>query len=375
MIVSHPTFLVNPWAVHYLCRYMPVSVRVQGPGPAITLGFEDGATLDDLRDRIATELGIPASAQELRAGFPPQVVGAAGLALISSELGAAARVLVKSTGAAGPSSSGGGGAAQPPSGGGRKKPQAQRVQDGANPRDVQARAEAEAAAQAAAAADADEADKQLPAKRARTQTLRQLTPEESAAALLGDDAPKPRAPKPKGAAASSSSSSAGAAAASAGHAPPKATPKARAPKTKTAQQLASEYFLGASTAQAGGRGGAPSRDYLTDLAMVEHRVSALQARKYALEEVAPTGKEAAQLHASFKGTRKELCETVQLLGKEQIREVLAALVSRGSSSCGRSSSSHLLAPREMASRSPALFWSLAHAFDGDIEGGVRELQA
>ena len=35
---------------------------------------------------------------------------------------------------------------------------------------------------------------------------------------------------------------------------------------------------------------------------------------------------------------------------------------------------HLLVPREMAAPSPALLWSLAHAFDGDVEGGVRELQ-
>ena len=47
---------------------------------------------------------------------------------------------------------------------------------------------------------------------------------------------------------------------------------------------------------------------------------------------------------------------------------------RGSSSRGRASS-HLLSLREMATRSPALLWSLALAFDGDVEGGVRQLQA
>ena len=136
---------------------MATSVRVQGPGAAITLSFEDGATLDDLRQRIASsELAIPASLQELRVGFPPQVLGAAGSALISSELGSSARVLVKSTGGsaetsggAGGGSSGGASSSPAKAGGGRKKAAVQRVQDGANPRDVQARADAAAAAAAA----------------------------------------------------------------------------------------------------------------------------------------------------------------------------------------------------------------------------------
>ena len=189
---------------------MPTSVRVQGPGAAITLSFEDGATLDDLRQRIASsELAIPASLQELRVGFPPQVLGAAGSGLISSELGSSARVLVKSTGGsaetsggAGGGSSGGASSSPAKAGGGRKKAQVQRVQDGANPRDVQARADAVAAAtaaqRAAAAQDAEDLENQEGrGKRARTQQ-RFLTPEESAAELLGEDAPAPRkrAPKP-----------------------------------------------------------------------------------------------------------------------------------------------------------------------------------
>ena len=94
---------------------MATSVRVQGPGAAITLSFEDGATLDDLRQRIASsELAIPASLQELRVGFPPQVLGAAGSALISSELGSSARVLVKSTGGSAETSGGAGGGTGPP---------------------------------------------------------------------------------------------------------------------------------------------------------------------------------------------------------------------------------------------------------------------
>ena len=372
---------------------MPISVRVQAAGAPVTLSLEDGASIDDLRSRIAAELGIPAGTQEIRSGFPPTLLAAAGDALVSAELGAQARILVKSvepsgggTSASAGSSSGGGGSG---GGGGRKKPQAQRVQNGENPRDAQeqrARAETELAQQAAAAqaeAAALDADREppLPAKRGRTQTRPGLTPEESAMELLGDDAPKPRAPKSAnrgvgsaGAGAGSSShgsggpstsGASGASATAATVAPPKA---ARAPKAKTAQQIASEYFVGAPTAppSASARGGA-TRDFLTDHGTVEHRVAALQTRKYALEEV---GK--GQLQASYKAVRKEIRETVQLLGTEQIAEVLRALAARGSSSRGRSNN-HLLAPREMAARSPALLWSLAYAF-GDVEDGVRQLQ-
>lgn len=81
----------------------------------------------------------------------------------------------------------------------------------------------------------------------------------------------------------------------------------------------------------------------------------------------------SQLQATFKATRRAVCETVQLLREEQIRAVLAALGTRGSSSRARSTN-HLLSLREMATRSPALLWSLALAFDGDVEGGVRQLQ-
>ena len=81
----------------------------------------------------------------------------------------------------------------------------------------------------------------------------------------------------------------------------------------------------------------------------------------------------SQLQVTFKATRKPVCEMVQLLREEEIRAVLAALASRGSSSRARSNN-HLLSLREMATRSPALLWSLALAFDGDVEGGVRQLQ-
>ena len=287
---------------------MPTSVRVQGPGPAITLSFEDGATLDDLRQRIASsELAIPASLQELRVGFPPQVLGAAGSALISSELGSSARVLVKSncgsaetSGGAGGGSSGGGASSSPAkAGGGRKKAAVQRVQDGANPRDVQARADAVAAATAAQrAAAAQEAEDLLDSegrgKRARTQQ-RFLSPEESAAELLGEDAPKPRkrASKPAAAPAAEPADADSDAEPPASKASGKASAKAaagkgsgRAAKAKTAEQIAQEYFLGANSAsKAPGRSGTTA--YLTDLGTIEHRAEAVKQRKYELLEVRP----------------------------------------------------------------------------------------
>ena len=285
---------------------MPTSVRVQGPGPAITLSFEDGATLDDLRQRIASsELAIPASLQELRVGFPPQVLGAAGSALISSELGSSARVLVKSTGGsaetsggAGGGSSGGASSSPAKAGGGRKKAAVQRVQDGANPRDVQARADAVAAATAAQrAAAAQEAEDLLDSegrgKRARTQQ-RFLSPEESAAELLGEDAPKPRkrASKPAAAPAAEPADADSDADPPASKASGKASTKAagkgsgRAAKAKTAEQIAQEYFLGANSAsKAPGRSGTTA--YLTDLGTIEHRAEAVKQRKYELLEVRP----------------------------------------------------------------------------------------
>ena len=98
---------------------MPLSVRVQGPGAPVTLSLDDGATIDDLRSRIAAELGMPAGSQEIRSGFPPTILASAGDALVSAELGSQARILVKTS--SGAETSGGGTSA----GGGTAKGQAQ----------------------------------------------------------------------------------------------------------------------------------------------------------------------------------------------------------------------------------------------------------
>jgi len=108
--------------------------------------------------------------------------------------------------------------------------------------------------------------------------------------------------------------------------------------------------------------------------MIEHRTSALSKRAYELAVLPkPTPKACEQLSATFKGTRKQLCEIVQLLRREEIKHVIKALGSKGSSSRG-GTASHLLTPSALAARSPAVFWSLAHEFEGDFAAGVEELQ-
>ena len=143
------------------------------------------------------------------------------------------------------------------------------------------------------------------------------------------------------------------------------------------------------------------------------------------------GKGCGQLVASFKAVRKQLVETVQHLSRDELRGLLRALSSRGSSSRGAAhhgqhpchastsqpvahfvvvtmiaaagnTTSHLLTAHAMASRSfallgshlpdpllsfcdkhrlccdthrPAVFWSMAHEFDGHIEAGVVALRA
>jgi hypothetical protein len=70
----------------------------------------------------------------------------------------------------------------------------------------------------------------------------------------------------------------------------------------------------------------------------------------------------------------EVSEEVQLLCRDELRIFVRAIEARGTSSRGRRGGSlHLLAPREMAGRSPAVLWSLAHEFGGDVEGGVATL--
>ena len=63
------------------------------------------------------------------------------------------------------------------------------------------------------------------------------------------------------------------------------------------------------------------------------------------------------------------------LSRDELRTFVRAIEARGTSSRGRRGGSlHLLAPREMATRSPAVLWSMAHEFGGDVEAGVAALR-
>jgi hypothetical protein len=138
-------------------------------------------------------------------------------------------------------------------------------------------------------------------------------------------------------------------------------------RPRTTEQLLQDYHYGSGSAlQLAARGGGTSQDFLTEHGNIEHRLSAVSSRKYKTEP------EGAWLRVSFKAVRKEVSELIQLLDRPQLHELVVAIGRRGSSS-RRATSTHLLSAREMATRSPHLFWSLAHAFDGDVEKGVREL--
>ena len=93
------------------------------------------------------------------------------------------------------------------------------------------------------------------------------------------------------------------------------------------------------------------------------------------ESLSRKGKSATPtLAASFRAVRRDVCEHVQLLNREDLKAFLAALASKGSSRRG-ATSGHLLRVEAMAARSPAVLWSFAYAFGGDVEGGVEELKA
>ena len=106
-------------------------------------------------------------------------------------------------------------------------------------------------------------------------------------------------------------------------------------------------------------------------------MGALASGKFTLEAFPPQGKAksaCATLAASFRAVRRDVCENVQLLDREALKAFLLALDSRGSSRRG-GSNSHLLTPEAMAARSPAVLWSFAHAFEGDVATGVAILKS
>ncbi len=304
------------------------TVRVQGPEGSQSLELAADATVGDLKDAIADKLGIPTAAQTLLTGFPPSTLTADDSAALAATLGSAPRVLVRRAAGSAP--------AAPTASSNRRKPATvQRVQPGTSARDAEPPAPAPAAAAAASSSAA-----------AAPKRARDGDDDDGESAIPASLRPASGAERKKQA-------------------------KAKAPKARTAEQIATAYYhAGSSGSALAARG-----DFLTEHGMIEHRVAALGSRKYTIDGVAAQGKGGARLDVSFKGVRNQMHESVQWLSRDEMREVLRLLASRGSSSRRTASAaSHLLAPREMAARSPAMLWSLAHEFYGDIAGGVDALQ-
>ena len=395
-------------------------LRLQTPdGETKTLEPDSTWTLADLRQAAATVCGLSVAQVELRAGFPPQPLSGEDSALVTSVLGAGgSRVMVRRAGAA-PAQ-----AHNPHGSGGRKKAQPQRLAEGAlPPRDV---------APAESATKSDFAERMSEAKKRKREAQGATVPR----ATGGGGRINPNADPLALTMAQARGSSGGGGGGSSGNGAGSSAAEKVKVKTRTAEQLANEIYSGSGGAlQSAARGGGKTGDFLSEHAMIEHRTSALSKRAYELAVLPkPTPKACEQLSATFKGTRKQLCEIVQvctaacpcahvpmrpcaflhptpyplsptsyllpptsyllpptsyllpptsyalpilppsqLLRREDIKHVIKALSSKGSSSRG-GTASHLLTPSALAARSPAVFWSLAHEFEGDFAAGVEELQ-
>ena len=103
----------------------------------------------------------------------------------------------------------------------------------------------------------------------------------------------------------------------------------------------------------------------------------MRGGKYETAAHPPSGKgkhAAPGLTVSFKAVRRQVSETVQLLSRAELVAFVGELLQRGSSR-SRGSNSHLLKLEAMAARSPAVLWSVAFVFGGDVDGGIEQLLA
>ena len=360
------------WAGHRACHRTVseiMEVRLQLPSGGDTLSLPSAtATIGDLRAAIADKHKLPAAEQQFLVGFPPAALSsnddATPLADVGIERGA--RVLVRHIApAAGPSGGGGGG---------RRKPQkVQRLaENAAPPRDEPAVAAAAPPPQAAAAAaapppanneeDSDEEEAEAAANGKEKKKKKKVDP-----LALTMEAEAKRQKKDGGGGGGGGGGGSSAANSASGV----------KGKARSAEQLALDFYTssGSAVSAAVKGGGSSSGDFLSEHGMIEHRVTAITARKYSLEVYGPSGKgksACASIGASFKAVRRDVCEHVQLLSRDDLKAFLAALASKGSSRRG-GTNSHLLRVESMAARSPAVLWSFALAFDGDVSRGVEEL--
>lgn len=314
-------------------------VRIQGPAGTHDVELGSHATVKHLRFRIEDLLGIPPAEQQIKAGFPPQAVSAAEEEELSCVLGTgSARILVSRTGpiavAAGSS---------------RRKPQTvRRVVPGSAPAGGAGPSQPSNLSAGSSAGDEARVSSSAPAVAPAPKRKRGS---KAGTAAAHDEEGDPLRHTLK----------------AAQDAAAKAPGMGKGSRPRTVDQLLQDYHYGAGSAlQLAARGGGTSHDFLTEHGNIEHRLGAVSSRTYQSEA------DGRWLCVRFKAVRKEVSEVVQLLDRPQLHELVSAIGRRGSSS-RRATSTHLLSASEMATRSPHLFWSLAHAFDGDVERGVREL--
>lgn len=323
---------------------MPL-VRVQGPSGMLELELGDTATVGELRARIEQVLAIPTAAQQLKTGFPPQAMGAPDGTPLCEVLGeGSARILVSRMPGASSSASSS-----------RRKPHTvHRLVQGSTSTESRAISTAEVNSQPQESSSGFgpdiqareapvEQDAQPASKRRRAGRAVSTTDDEGDPLRYTLQAEK----EMSGSTGSKNTNNKGG-------------------RVRTVEQLVRDYHYGAGSAlQSAARAGGTSNDFLTEHGNIEHRLAALSSRKYKMDQ------DGQWLCVNFKAVRRQVSDVVQVLEPEQLREMVVAISSRGSSS--RRSSNHLLSEREMATRSPTLLWGLARAFDGDIKRGVTQL--
>jgi len=136
-------------------------------------------------------------------------------------------------------------------------------------------------------------------------------------------------------------------------------------KTCTPAELAVSYYLAADA------GGAAER--LQRSGDAEARLAAAACAPPAPPSARTPAFAAAagRLTVRYKALRTTLEERLQALSRDQTLEVLAAVLARGGA---RGSAQHLLAPREMATRSPTAFWNCVRHF-GSAEAAAAAARA
>ena len=126
-------------------------------------------------------------------------------------------------------------------------------------------------------------------------------------------------------------------------------------RTATVAELATAYYLAAQ--------GGTAAERLQSQGDAEARLAAAGCVPPAPR--APSFAEAAgRLTVRYKALRNVLEERVQALSRDDTVLLLRAVLQRGSSGSRAAAAAHLLAPREMAARSPTAFWNAVRHFGG-----------